>query len=77
MDKYKDLPEIIADMLIKQDQTIDAVNRLSEKVEAVLGRIDITNQRIETTNNILKNFVEISIKHLAEQTRFNELSFMP
>jgi chromosome segregation ATPase len=65
MDKYKDLPEIIADMLIKQDQTIDAVNKLT-------GRIDGIGEKIEITNNILLNFTEISTRQWEAQARFNE-----
>ena len=58
MDKYKDPPEIIAEMLIKQDQMI--------------GAIEKTNEKIDKTNNILENFMEISTKQWGQQMIFNE-----
>jgi hypothetical protein len=61
MDKYKDLPELITDMLIKQDQTID--------------RLDKTNELLLDTRNILSDFMGVSVKQLEGQVFFNRQIF--
>ena len=57
----KDLLEIIAEMLRKQDQH-------SELIAA-------TNNGISETNSILKDFMGVSIKQWEEQQKFNERLF--
>ena len=57
----KDLLEVISEMLRKQDQH-------SELIAA-------TNNGIRETNNILKEFMGVSIKQWEEQQKFNERLF--
>ena len=57
----KDLLEVIAEMLRKQDQH-------SELIAA-------TNNGISETNSILKEFMGVSIKQWEEQQKFNERIF--
>lgn len=64
----KDIIEVIAEMLIKQDET-------NQRLVETNQRLEQTNQKIEQTNNILKDFMEISIKQWNEQHRFNEKLF--
>lgn len=54
----KDLLEVISEMLRKQDQQSEL--------------IVVTNNRIMETNNILKEFMGVSIKQWDEQQKFNE-----
>lgn len=61
MYKYQDLPEIISDILIKQDQTIEAIYQ--------------TGKKTDRTNEILEEFMAVSVKQWEQQTKFNELFY--
>ena len=57
----KDIIEVMAEMLIKQDET----NR----------HLVQTNQQLAETNNTLKDFMEVSIHQWNEQHKFNRKLF--
>ena len=64
----KDLLEVIAEMLRKQDQH-------SELIVETNNGIKETNSQLGETNSILKEFMGVSIKQWEEQQKFNERIF--
>ena len=78
----KDLLEIIAAMLRKQDQhseliaiTNKKVGDMSDKIGSLNDKFDFMNERLGETNMILKEFMGISVKQWEEQQKFNERLF--
>ena len=78
----KDLLEIIAEMLRKQDQhseliaiTNKKVGDMSDKIGSLNDKFDFMNERLGETNMILKEFMGISVKQWEEQQKFNERLF--
>ena len=61
----KDLLEVISEILRKQDQQ-------SELIAKTNNSLIETNTRIMETNDILKEFMGVSIKQWDEQQKFNE-----
>ncbi|WP_299285587.1 hypothetical protein [uncultured Mucilaginibacter sp.] len=61
----KELALIIAEMLIKQDETNAQVKNVGERVDNVA-------LELKETNIILKDFMAISVKQWEQQHRFNE-----
>src|ERR1700741_1574200 len=55
----KELALIISEMLIKQDETTSQIKE--------------TNSHVKETNNILRDFMELSVKHWEQQQTFNEI----
>ena len=64
----KDLLEVIAEMLRKQDQH-------SELIVETNNGIKETNSQLVETNSILKEFMGVSIKQWDEQQKCNERIF--
>ena len=78
----KDLLEIIAEMLRKQDQhseliaiTNKKVGDMSDKIGSLNDKFDFMNEKLGETNMILKEFMGISVKQWEEQQKFNERLF--
>ena len=78
----KDLVEIIAEMLRKQDQhseliaiTNKKVGDMSDKIGSLNDKFDFMNEKLGETNMILKEFMGISVKQWEEQQKFNERLF--
>ena len=78
----KDLLEIIAAMLRKQDQhseliaiTNKKVGDMSDKIGSLNDKFDFMNEKLGETNMILKEFMGISVKQWEEQQKFNERLF--
>ncbi len=61
----RDLLALMADILRRQDQH-------SELLGGLVVRADRTNENLLETNNILKDFMSLSIKQWEEQQKFNE-----
>ena len=68
----KDLLEVIAEMLHKQDQQSELIAQTNTSLIETNSRIMETNDRIMETNDILKEFMGVSIKQWDEQHKFNE-----
>lgn len=85
----KDLLDIIAEMLRKQDQHSELINKLNNNIIGTNNKLDETNrhvletnsrllginEKINETNSILKDFMGVSIKQWEEQQKFNERLF--
>jgi hypothetical protein len=61
----KEIALIIAEMLIKQDET-------TGQVKEVVSRVDGLTAEVKETNNILRDFMSISVKQWEQQQIFNE-----
>ena len=62
----KELALIIAEMLIKQDETNAQVKNVGERVDNVA-------LELKETNIILKDFMAMSVKQWEQQHKFNEM----
>lgn len=67
----KEIIEVIAEMLIKQDETNRQVEKNNRQLGETNRQLGETNKKIEETNNILKDFMEVSILQCKVQHRFN------
>ena len=56
---------IIAEMLIKQDETTD-------QVKEVVIKVNNLTSEVKETNSILRDFMGISVKQWEQQQNFNE-----
>jgi septal ring factor EnvC (AmiA/AmiB activator) len=60
-------------MAVTQDQhqiVLQQIADLRVHVETLAGKLDVTNERINNTNNVLNNLVD-SLNEQAKQTRAN------
>ncbi|MET4082071.1 ABC-type Fe3+-citrate transport system substrate-binding protein [Pedobacter sp. UYP30] len=64
----KDIIEVIAEMLIKQDETTAGIKETNERIKG-------TAEKINETNEILREFMAVSVKRWDQQQRFNEKFF--
>ena len=62
----KELALIISEMPIKQDETTAQIKETNSQIKG-------TNAQIKETNNILRDFMELSVKHWEQQQTFNEV----
>lgn len=69
----KELALIIAEMLIKQDETTAQLKTVSEGIKIVSEDVKTVTTELKETNIILKDFMAISVKQWEQQHKFNEL----
>ncbi len=62
----KEIALIIAEILIKQDETTAQVSNVAIQINNV-------TTEVKETNSILKDFMAISVKQWEQQHKFNEL----
>ncbi len=72
----KEFALIIAEMLIKQDETTAQLKNVAARVDTVAERVDNLAERVvvelKESNGILKDFMALSVKQWEQQYKFNE-----
>lgn len=68
----KDLLEVISEMLRKQDQQSELIGVTNTRVMEMNNSLVQINTSLNDTNDILKEFMGVSIKQWDEQQKFNE-----
>lgn len=68
----KDLLVVISEMLRKQDQHSELLNKQSEILVKQTEMINLQTQSLEKIGSSLNNFIEISINQFEQQQKFNE-----
>lgn len=68
----KDLLVVISEMLRKQDQHSELLNKQSEILVKQTEMINLQTQSLDKIGSSLNNFIEISINQFEQQQKFNE-----
>ena len=71
----KEIALIIAEMLIKQDETTEQVKEVVNQVNGLTIEVKGLSAGLKETNNILRDFMGVSVKQWEQQHVFNELMF--
>jgi len=69
----KELALIIAEMLIKQDDTTSQVKEVTVQLKDVVAQVNEVATLQKETNSILRDFMGISVKQWEQQQNFNEV----
>jgi hypothetical protein len=69
----KEIALIIAEMLIKQDETTEQVKEVATQVKEVITHVNGITIEVKETNSILRDFMGISVKQWEQQQTFNEV----
>ncbi|TKC00138.1 restriction endonuclease subunit S domain-containing protein [Pedobacter cryophilus] len=68
----KDLLVVISEMLRKQDQHSELLNKQSEILVKQTEMINLQTQSLEKIGSSLNNFIDISVNQFEQQQKFNE-----
>ena len=68
----KDLLVVVSEMLRKQDQHSELLNKQSEILVKQTEMINLQTQSLEKIGSSLNNFIDISVNQFEQQQKFNE-----